>query len=107
MRGKLTNIKVTLISAAYKDNIYDDSGRALYNYACNSCGDNNRCPYARFRLHDSRVCFRRISYDHENGIILYCDVEDPIQRSKYLAFIIGKLYDRSHEEYPNISVNVN
>ena len=107
MRGKLTNIKVTLISAAYKDNIYDDSGRALYNYACNSCGDNSRCPYARFRLHDSRVCFRRIAYDHEDRIILYCDAEDPIQRSKYIAFIIGKLYDRLHEECPNISMNGN
>ena len=93
MLSKLSNIKVTLISAVYKDNIYDDSGRALYNYACNTCGDNSRCPYARFRLHDSRVCFRRIAYDRENRIILYCDAEDPIQCAKYLAFISGKLYD--------------
>lgn len=93
MLSKLTNTTVTLISAAYKDNIYDDSGRAIYTYACNSCGDNNRCPYARFRLHDSRVCFRRLAYDHENRIILYCDAEDQTQCNKYLAFISGKLYD--------------
>lgn len=93
MLSKLNNIKVTLISAVYKDNIYDDSGRALYQYACNSCGDNSRCPYARFRLDDSRVCFRRIAYDHENRIILYCDAENPVQCAKYIAFICGKLYD--------------
>ena len=93
MSSKLTNINVTLISAVYKDNFYDDSGRALYQYACNTCGDNSRCPYARFRLHDSRVCFRRIAHDRENRIILYCDAEDPIQRNKYLAFICGKLFD--------------
>lgn len=93
MRGKLSNNTISLISAVFKDNIYDDSWRAIYKYACTSCGEFSRCPYSPFRFGESRVCLRRISFDHKFRMNLYCDIEDPTQCEKFIAFLNGKAVD--------------
>lgn len=94
MIDKLTTHKVTLISANIKDDIYDDSWKSLYKYACVSCGEFNRCPYTPFRFYDSRVCLRRKSYDNVDRINIYCDIDDPIYYAKFVAFMSGQTYDK-------------